>query len=132
VVFYGTFRPSLEELTIAGQGVVMTTMLELTEAPDSPGLNVHRAGNASAKCWSARVNDDVRFVFFRAERTVVPPYVSHYDEAYRWAEGARWTCTLRPGPLRSPSSDNAGKRLSSGSSCPRFRTRWLGSGSSTG
>jgi len=87
VVFYDTFRPSLKELTGAEQGAVMTTMVELTEAPDSPGLNVHRVGDAATRCWSARVNDDIRLIFFRVERTVVPAYVAHHDDAYRWAEG---------------------------------------------
>src|SRR5690606_35699575 len=84
---YDAFRPRLEGLTIAEKGVATTSLLELTEAPDSPGLNVHRVCDASTNCWSARVNDDVRFVFFRAERTVVPAYVGDHDEAYRWAEG---------------------------------------------
>ena len=87
VVFYDTFGGSLKELTLAEQGAVMSTMVELTESPDSPGLNVHRIGDASTKCWSARVNDDIRLVFFRTEASVVPAYVAHHDAAYRWAEG---------------------------------------------
>lgn len=87
VVFYDTFRPSAKELTNAEQGAVMNTMMELAEAPDSPGLNVHRVGDASTKCWSARVNDDIRLIFFRTESIVIPAYVAHHDPAYRWAEG---------------------------------------------
>lgn len=87
VHFYDSFGPSLKELTNAEQGAVMSALVELTERPNSPGLNVHRVGDASTKCWSARVNDDIRLIFFRAERTVVPAYVAHHDAAYRWAEG---------------------------------------------
>lgn len=87
IVFYDSFKPSLKQLTAAEQGAVMNTMVELAETPNSPGLNVHRIGEASTKCWSARVNDDIRLVFFRVENTVVPAYVAHHDAAYRWAEG---------------------------------------------
>src|SRR5690606_19508067 len=62
-------------------------LVMLAERPDHPGLNVHRVGDASTKCWSARVNDDIRLIFFRERQTVVPAYVDHHDAAYRWAEG---------------------------------------------
>lgn len=89
VVFYDTFRPSLKALTQTEQGAVMNTIVELSETPDSPGLNVHRVGDADTKCWSARVNDDIRLVFFRSENVVVPAYVAHHDAAYHWAEGRK-------------------------------------------
>jgi mRNA-degrading endonuclease RelE of RelBE toxin-antitoxin system len=87
VSFYDAFRSSLKDLTTAEQGAVMTALVELAEDPSSPGLNVHRVGDAATKCWSARVNDDIRIIFFWVEQTIVPAYVAHHDAAYRWAEG---------------------------------------------
>lgn len=87
VQFYDAFYPSLEELTGAEKGAVMTTVAELSARPESPGLNLHRVGDASTKCWSARVNGDIRLIFFREERDVVLAYVGHHDAAYKWAEG---------------------------------------------
>lgn len=87
VVFYDTFRPSLKKLTGTEQGAVMNTIVELSETPNSPGLNAHRVGDASTKCWSARVNEDIRLIFFRSESIVIPAYVAHHDTSYRWAEG---------------------------------------------
>jgi mRNA-degrading endonuclease RelE of RelBE toxin-antitoxin system len=87
VYFYDAFRPSLKDLTKAEQGAVMSSLLELAEDPRTPGLNVHRVGDASTRCWSARVNDDIRLIFFWVDQTIVPAYVAHHDEAYRWAEG---------------------------------------------
>jgi hypothetical protein len=37
-------------LAVAEQDAVMATMVELTEVPDSPGLNVHRVGDHATKC----------------------------------------------------------------------------------
>lgn len=87
VYFYDAFQPSLKGLTKPEQGAVMVSLLELAEDPRSPGLNVHRVGDASTRCWSARVNDDIRLIFFWVDQTIVPAYVAHHDEAYRWAEG---------------------------------------------
>lgn len=96
VQFYDAFYPSLEELTSAEKGAVMTTVAELSARPESPGLNLHRVGDALTKCWSARVNDDIRLIFFREERDVVLANVDHHDAAYKWADGrageSEWTC----------------------------------------
>src|SRR5690606_40796743 len=83
VGFYDTFRPRLKELTQTEQGAVMNTIVELSETPDSPGLNVHRVGDAATKCWSARVNDDIRPGFFRSENVGLPAPVPHADPPHR-------------------------------------------------
>lgn len=87
VVFYDSFKPSVQDLTRDEQAAVMTTVLELAAAPDNPGLQSHRVGDASTKCWSARVNKDVRLIYFRSEQTIIPAYADHHDNAYKWAEG---------------------------------------------
>ena len=85
--FYDSFKPSLNELTKHEYTAAMKTIMELAEAPENPGLNVHRVGTAATNCWSARVNDDIRLIFFRSGNHVIPAYVDHHDDAYRWAEG---------------------------------------------
>lgn len=87
VYFYDAFEESLQKLTQAERGAVMTTILELSNDPSRPGLNVHRVGHHETRCWSARVNDDIRLIFFREGKTIVPAYVAHHDAAYEWAEG---------------------------------------------
>lgn len=87
ISFYDSFQPSLKKLTATEQLAAMNTVMELSNTIDSPGLNVHRVGDASTKCWSARVNQDIRLIFFRVERIIVPAYVDHHDDAYTWAEG---------------------------------------------
>jgi mRNA-degrading endonuclease RelE of RelBE toxin-antitoxin system len=83
VYFYDAFQPSLKGLTKPEQGAVMVSLLELAEDPRSPGLNVHRVGDASTRCWSARVNDDIRLIFFWVDQTIVPAYVAHHDDRDR-------------------------------------------------
>lgn len=87
IAFYDSFKPSLNELAKYEYAATMTTVMELAEAPENPGLNVHRVGTAATTCWSALVNDDIRLIFFRSGNHVIPAYVDHHDDAYRWAEG---------------------------------------------
>lgn len=77
VQFYDAFYPSLEDLTSVEKGAVMSTVAELSARPESPGLKVHRVGDASTECWSARVNDDIRPILIRVQQTVVVGYVIH-------------------------------------------------------
>lgn len=101
VYFYDAFRPSLKDLTKAEQGAVMSSLLELAEDPRTPGLNVHRVGDASTRCWSARVNDDIRLIFFWVTRRSFRrtwPITTRLTGGRR---AGRWTCIRIPALPRS-------------------------------
>src|SRR6185503_9687706 len=39
--------------------------------------------------WSARVNDDIRIILLKETESLIPVYVRHHEDAYRWASTRR-------------------------------------------
>lgn len=82
-----TFTESLARLTGEEQKAVKTTAFDLQINPASPGLNFHRLAKSRDKgFWSVRVNQDIRLIVHRTDRSLLLCYVDHHDRAYAWAE----------------------------------------------
>src|SRR5512145_3264445 len=82
-----TFTESLARLTGEEQKAVKTTAFDLQINPASPGMNFHKLAKSRDKgFWSVRVNQDVRLLVHRTERSLLLCYVDHHDRAYAWAE----------------------------------------------
>jgi mRNA-degrading endonuclease RelE of RelBE toxin-antitoxin system len=82
-----TFTESLARLAGEEQKAVKTTAFDLQINPASPGMSFHKVAKARDKgFWSVRVNQDVRLIVHRTERSLLLCYVDHHDRAYAWAE----------------------------------------------
>jgi superfamily I DNA/RNA helicase/mRNA-degrading endonuclease RelE of RelBE toxin-antitoxin system len=82
-----TFTESLARLTGEEQKAVKTTAFDLQINPVSPGMSFHKLAKSRDKgFWSVRVNQDVRLIVHRTERSLLLCYVDHHDRAYAWAE----------------------------------------------
>jgi superfamily I DNA/RNA helicase len=82
-----TFTDSLARLTGEEQKAVKTTAFDLQINPASPGMSFHRLAKARDKgFWSVRVNQDIRLIVHRTDRSLLLCYVDHHDRAYAWAE----------------------------------------------
>jgi superfamily I DNA/RNA helicase/mRNA-degrading endonuclease RelE of RelBE toxin-antitoxin system len=82
-----TFTESLARLTGDEQKAVKTTAFDLQINPASPGMNFHKLAKSRDKgFWSVRVNQDVRLIVHRTERSLLLCYVDHHDRAYAWAK----------------------------------------------
>jgi mRNA-degrading endonuclease RelE of RelBE toxin-antitoxin system len=85
-----TFTDSLARLTGAEQKAVKTTAFDLQVNPAGPGMQFHKVDNAKDKnFWSVRVSDDLRIIVHKSDGSLLLCYVSHHDDAYRWAERRR-------------------------------------------
>jgi len=85
-----TFTDSLAKLTGDEQKAAKTTAFDLQLNPSSPGLQFHRLDKPKdPNFWSVRVNRDVRLIVHRTGTSLMLCYVSHHDEAYKWAERRR-------------------------------------------
>src|SRR5689334_9243833 len=82
-----TFTESLARLTGEEQKAVKTTAFDLQINPASPGMNFHKLAKSRDKgFWSVRVNQDIRLIVHRTERSLLLCYADHHDRAYAWAE----------------------------------------------
>ena len=82
-----TFTDSLARLTGEEQKAVKTTAFDLQMNPESPGMQFHRLDKAKDKnFWSVRVNDDLRIIVHKTDKSLLLCYADHHDPAYRWAE----------------------------------------------
>ncbi len=85
-----TFTDSLAKLKNEEQKAVKTTAFDLQMNPESPGMQFHRIDKAKDKnFWSVRVNDELRIIIHKSDRSLLLCYVGHHDDAYRWAERRR-------------------------------------------
>lgn len=85
-----TFTDSLARLTGEEQKAAKTTAFDLQLDPASPGMQFHRVERAKDRCfWSVRVNEDIRLIVHRTDRSLLLCYVDHHDAAYSWAERRR-------------------------------------------
>ena len=82
-----TFTSSLARLTGDEQKAIKTAAFDLQMDPSRPGLQLHRLDGArDNNFWSARVSRDIRMIVHRTQNSLMLCYVSHHDQAYRWAE----------------------------------------------
>jgi mRNA-degrading endonuclease RelE of RelBE toxin-antitoxin system len=82
-----TFTDSLVRLTGDEQKAVKTTAFDLQLNPANPGMSFHKLDRAKDKSfWSVRVNNDIRLIVHRTDRSLLLCYVGHHDGAYAWAE----------------------------------------------
>ncbi|MGH7848550.1 MAG: type II toxin-antitoxin system RelE family toxin, partial [Candidatus Binatia bacterium] len=82
-----TFTDSLARLTGEEQKAVKTTAFDLQLDPVNPGMQFHKLGKArDPNFWSVRVSRDIRLIVHKTDTSLLLCYVSHHDEAYRWAE----------------------------------------------
>jgi mRNA-degrading endonuclease RelE of RelBE toxin-antitoxin system len=82
-----TFTDSLAKLKDEEQKAVKTTAFDLQTNTVNPGFKFHKIeGAKDPNFWSVRVNRDVRLIVHRTKSSLMLCYVSHHDDAYRWAE----------------------------------------------
>src|SRR5271166_2933042 len=82
-----TFTDSLARLTAQEQKSAKTTAFDLQMDPSAPGLSFHKLDRAKdTNFWSVRVNADVRLIVHRTASSLLLAFVSHHDDAYKWAE----------------------------------------------
>ncbi len=82
-----TFTDSLAKLKNEEQKAVKTTAFDLQMNSESPGMQFHRIDKAKDKnFWSVRVNDELRIIIHKSDKSLLLCYVGHHDDAYRWAE----------------------------------------------
>lgn len=93
-----TFTESLARLSGEEQRATKVAVFDLQSNPAHPGLKFHRLVRArDRRFWSVRVNDDIRLIVHRSERSLLLCYVDHHDAAYRWAERRRLETHPRTG-----------------------------------
>ena len=82
-----TFTDSLARLEAQDQRNAKTTAFDLQVDASTPGLSFHRVDKArDPNFWSVRVNQDIRIIVHKTDRSLMLCYVDHHDPAYRWAE----------------------------------------------
>ena len=82
-----TFTESLARLTEDERKATKTTAFDLQLNSGNPGMSFHKLDRAKDKnFWSVRVNDDIRLIVHRSEKSLLLCYVGHHDKAYDWAE----------------------------------------------
>lgn len=91
-IIANTFQDSLGRLQTSEQNAAKVAAIELQMNPAHPGLQMHKLDKARDKnFWSARVNDDVRMIVHRTDKSCLLCYVDHHDPAYAWAERRKLT-----------------------------------------
>ena len=82
-----TFTDSLGRLRGDEQRAVKTTAFDLQVDPNRLGMSFHRLDKAKDRSFfSVRVNDDLRLIVHRTDKSLLLCYVAHHDPAYAWAE----------------------------------------------
>lgn len=82
-----TFTDSLARLNNQDQKVAKTTAFDLQVNIANPGMSFHRIDLIQDKnFWSVRVNRDLRIIVHRTVDSLLLCYVSHHEDAYKWAE----------------------------------------------
>jgi superfamily I DNA/RNA helicase len=82
----------LARLHSAEQNAAKLAAIEIQMNPAHPGLQMHKLDKAKDKnFWSARVNDDIRLIVHRTDKSCLLCYVDHHDSAYAWAERRKLT-----------------------------------------
>jgi len=85
-----TFTAAIGRLAGDEQKQVKLTVFDLQTEPGRPGLQFHRIDKSKdPNFWSVRVSRDVRIVVHKTGESMLPAYVGHHDDAYRWAERRR-------------------------------------------
>ena len=86
--FYFTkpFTDSLAKLDKQWQAVAKQSAFDFQMNPAHPGFKLHRLDGAIDNFWSARVNNDIRFIVYKDGDTFMLCYVGHHNVAYAWAE----------------------------------------------
>lgn len=93
-----TFTDSLARLTNDEQKAVKTTAFDLQMNPANPGMQFHKLDKAKDRnFWSVRVSRDIRLIVHKTDSSLLLCYVSHHDDAYRWAERRRLEVHPRTG-----------------------------------
>lgn len=85
-----TFIDSLTKLTAEEQKAVKTTAFDLQMNPKNPGMKFHKLERIRDKnFWSVRVNNDIRLIVHRTDKSLLLCYVDHHDKAYSWEENRK-------------------------------------------
>lgn len=84
--FAKTFQDSLAKLDKRWQGVAKQSAFDFQMDPTHPSFKFHKVDSAIDNFWSARVNQDIRFIVYKDGDTYMLCYVAHHDDAYDWAE----------------------------------------------
>lgn len=77
----------------------LTVATDVMERRIRPGGNLEQLHHGGRTLWSARVNDDIRVIFYHEGDLWVPLYVAHHEEAYRWASTRRTRRDARTGAV---------------------------------
>lgn len=84
-----TYLSSVFKLDNQSKRLTLNAIKKLSENPRSPSLSIHSIDRTrcDAKFRSARINDDLRVIFFTQGDIYTLLYVDHHDDAYNWCEG---------------------------------------------
>ncbi len=96
-----SFPKALDKLKAQEQKAAKITVYDLQQDPAAPGLRFHRvAGSKDPHFWSVRVNKDIRVIVHKTDDSFLICYVSHHDDAYKWAERRRIETHPRTGAVQ--------------------------------
>jgi len=94
------FITALNNLTERERKDTLLVAVEVQQDRRRDGLHVEPLHNGSDRSlWSARVNDDIRIILLKNTEALIPIYVGHHAEAYRWASTRRTICDTRTGSV---------------------------------
>lgn len=84
------FCTALNRLTERERKDALLVAMEVQHDRRRGGLHVEPLHNeADRTLWSTRVNDDIRIILLKNREALIPVYVGHHEEAYRWASTRR-------------------------------------------
>lgn len=96
-----TFTDALARLPAQDQKAVKTSAFDLQLDPTAPGLKFHRIDRSKdPNFWSMRVNNDIRIIVHKTEKSLLLAYVDHHDRAYAWAERRRIEAHPKTGAIQ--------------------------------
>lgn len=85
-----TFTDALGKLDKQLRWMASGALMDFKANPQNSGFSAHRIESVQDKnFWSARVNDDLRLIYWQNKDLIVMCYVDHHDAAYRWASRRR-------------------------------------------
>jgi hypothetical protein len=88
--FDEAFVTALNRLTERERKDTLLVAMEVQHDRRRGGLHVEPLHNGHDRTlWSARVNDDIRIILLKETEALIPVYVGHHEEAYRWASTRR-------------------------------------------
>lgn len=94
------FFVALSKLTERERKDTLLVATEVQQDRRRAGLHVEPLQHKQERnLWSARVNDDIRIILLKNCEALIPMYVGHHEEAYRWANTHRTIRAAQTGSI---------------------------------